>query len=452
MNNKGFVATIILQVAVALFVVGGLWLFKMHQEGISTAIPSASSPVLNFEVLYTADGFVSSTLDVPLGARITFLNMTKAPLKVASNPYPTHTDYPAFVADRDYAKGESYVFMFTQGGTFGYQNDDKPTDHGTIHVEDPANPVPDISKTVQAWRAARDKLAALFVPNDPNSIFAVIDAIQADQKFSLDCHDIAHDIGHRAYELYGFSSAMTYDNASSVDHTSVMDICAGGYVHGVLEEMSLHQPDFAKDPGAMCANVPTANRASCFHGVGHALMFANERDVPASLAGCRSLDRVEDRTRCFEGVWMEMFWGSTEHAGANSLGWDLAKPLAPCIATQQDAKQACFLYSTFGYLRTHPHDYTGAVKLCTESGLNANDSAFCLRGVGITMVSHLKGTHLERSETFAVDFTPAEKLSFYRGVMGYARLSGIGDDELQNACAAMKTDADVCAKALVVEP
>lgn len=418
-----------------------------HADEASAAL-STTTPAFDFEVLYTSTGFVPSLLQVPIGARVAFRNTTDTPLYTASDPYPSHADYAAFDAGKDYLPGETYIFQFEKGGTFGYDNDDKPLDHGFIQVTDPAHVSPAVDETPPNQDATRDKLLAMFVPGDPNSIFTVFDAVEANPTLSVSCHELGHALGHEAYELYGFSDAMTFTNPNSTNHIPVEDLCAGGYMHGILEEVFAHQPELADDPGAMCADVPSENRGTCFHGVGHALMFVNKRDVSASLAGCRSLGEAADTDRCFEGVWMELFWGDTEHSGPNTLNWDPAKPLASCVDTESDAKPACFLYSSFGYFQTNPQDYAGAVALCTESGLTESDAAYCLKGVGITMISHFKGKNLEQSEPFVAGLDYTLKYAFYEGMMGYGNLSGISNDDLATACNNMQTDTDVCLAAL----
>jgi hypothetical protein len=264
-------------------------------------------------------------------------------------PEGTHTDYPEFDANRDYGSGEVYIFQFERTGTFGYHNHKQSSDRGFVHVVDPATSLPNIDKTKLGQRAVRDKLVAMLDAHDPNSIFKVVDAIQTDPALSLNCHDIAHDIGHQAYELYGFSEAMTFSNPNHLKHALVQYICAGGYMHGIVEELFLHQPEFKAQPDPICAAVPDADRASCYHGVGHALMFSENRNVSAALQDCRNIKQSSDMYRCFEGTWMELFWGNTDHAGPNLLGWDLGKPLDPCIAAKEDEKPTCFLYSSFGY-------------------------------------------------------------------------------------------------------
>ncbi len=440
---------VLLALSFALVCIVGLALIWLAFAESSNALAQQAAAAFDYEVEYTPSGFVPNYLEVPIGSRVAFVNdATGTPLWVASDPYPTRTDYPALDAQKSYSSGETYLFQFTQTGTFGYHNQDAPVDDATIVVNDPAHPTPDISKTQARQQAIRDKLVAMLVPGDSNSIFTVIDAIEADPVTSLDCHDIAHDLGHRAYELYGFSGAMTYDNPERVNHASVMDICAGGYVHGILEEASLHDPNFGDHPGALCADVPSDNTASCYHGVGHALMFFTARDIPKSLIGCRTMPDANDASRCFEGVWMETFWGNTEHSGPDTLGWDLNNPLAICKSVQADAKPACFLYSSFGYLRTHVKDYAGAVALCTHSGLSDSDVPYCLKGVGITMVTHFQAQHLEQSEPFVEGLSDTDKLGFYEGVMGYGRLSGLSEEALAQTCAAMKSDAAVCTQAI----
>lgn len=416
-----------------------------NHDGLNVA------PVSNFdfEILYTNEGFVPNFLEIPLGSRVAFRNTASIPLSVASDPHPTHTDYPEFDAKGDFVSGQVYIFTFQKTGAFSFHNHEKSIDRGIVRVIDAANPVADVDKTVAGQRAVRDKLLSVFDPKDPNSIFEVVDVIQADPVLSRNCHDIAHDLGHRAYELYGFSEAMTFNNPHHVKHALVQYICAGGYMHGILEELSLHEPDFKTKPDIICDMVPEEDRASCFHGIGHVFMLADERDATASIADCRKVEQTADMYRCFEGVRMEQFWGNTAHVGTNTLGWDLEKPLEPCIGIAEDEKPTCFLYSTFGYLRTHVKDYPGAVRMCTESGLRESDVKFCLKGLGITMMSKFKGQHLEGSEVYMEGLPDEEKHAFYQGVLGYARLSGVPGEELKNTCSLFKNDGDICLAALL---
>lgn len=435
MNRHGFAPLAILLVIAGILAIGAGGYFYWHQA-------SDKQADFDFEVLYTANGFVPDLLDVPVGSRVAFKNSADVSLWVASDPHPAHTDYPEFDAKREYAPGETYIFQFTRTGTFSYHNHERPSDRGIVHVVDSGNSLPDTDKTKAGQREIRDKLVGMLDPHDPNSIFKVVDAIQADPALAINCHDIAHDVGHRAYELFGFSEAMTFNNPNHLKHALVQYICAGGYMHGIVEELSLHQPEFKTKPDPICAGVPDTDRESCYHGVGHAFMFANHRAVASSLADCRETEKLSDTYRCFEGVWMEFFWGETPQSSA--LGWDVDKPLAPCIAAKEDEKPTCLLYSTFGYLRTHVKDYDGAVAMCTTSGLKDSDVEFCLKGLGITMMSKFKGQHLEGSEVYVDGLSTEKKRAFYEGVMGYAYLSSLRKSELEHSCNLFKNDTDIC--------
>lgn len=424
------------------------WYFIVFTPSSASRTPSTDidpSQPFDYEVLYTADGYIPDVLEISLGSRIAFTNTTDTPMWTASDPHPIHSDFSPFDAKRGYLNGETYVFRFDTQGTFSFHNHEKSVHRGIVRVSDPLNPLPEIDKTKESQRATRDKFLSLLDEDSPDSVFTVIDAIESDNKISRDCHDIAHDIGHRAYELFGFSTAMTFDSPHHLSHTSVDDLCAGGYMHGILEELFLHQPELEQQPGDICSSIPDINRDSCFHGVGHGLMLINKRNVTASLETCRKIDApIYVVSRCFEGVFMEMFWGNTDHAGADSLGWTPEKPLLPCTLVSGDEKPACFLYAHLGYLRTHSRNFAGAIDLCTKSGLRENDTWFCLKGVGITMMKHFTSHRLEQTEALVAHLIPEEKRAYYEGIIGYARLSSVSDAELSRFCSTLKKDGALC--------
>lgn len=422
----------------------GMWYALMAQRKVRVSDYSSRERIQTiFTVTYTADGYSPDQLEVPLGATVVFKNEFTVPMWTASDPHPTHTDYAEFDSKQNIGTGESYSFIFTKSGTFGYHNHARSIDRGVVRVTSNAQ-LPNIDKTTEGRRAVRDKYTSQFVPGDPSSIYTVMGAIEANNALARDCHDMAHDLGHRAYELYGFSGAMTFGDPNRLSNTSTDDICAGGYMHGILEELFLHQPELKDAPGVICAGVPYLNRGSCFHGVGHGLMFANERDVPISLTTCKNLSNTEDAHRCYEGVWMEMFWGDIGHSGGNSLGWTLEEPLAPCKNAGLEEKPACFLYAHLGYLRTHRSDYKGMVALCTTNGLEKKDTQYCLKGVGITMMKHFSSHRLENTESLVEGQEHDSKYAYYQGVIGYSRLSAVPETDLQTFCTWLKTDRVIC--------
>jgi hypothetical protein len=429
-----------------IVLMAGLWAFKFVVNGrLRPPVTVSTAPPYDYEVVYTDTGYSPAFLEVPLGSRVAFRNASASQIWTASDPPQLHTDYPQFNAGRDYGPNEVYIFRFDAPGTYGFGNDRQVANHGAVRVQELGSAANN-NKTPPEQVEVRDQLLALLKPGDPQSVFHVIDLIEADKDLSQSCHTLAHDLGHRAYQLYGFSGAMNVSDSTRLSKDSVQDICAGGYVHGLLEEAALFRQDFETDPGQLCAGVTGPVVASCFHGLGHAFMFASARDYDESLGRCRNFGG-QNAVSCFEGVWMELFWSKTEESEVN-LGWNPDKPLEPCAQAKDDAKAACYLYSSFGYLRTHPKDYRGAVRLCVTSGLNAFDTQSCVGGVGILMIGHFGGQHLEQAEPFAEGLKPNAKKAFYRGILNYAGFSGISKESLQAMCDALVHDGAICSEVL----
>lgn len=446
----------LLLLTLIVFGVGAYELNIIPIKNNSTSTQPALSPTrakkFDYEIDYTNDGFKPNILKINFGQKVAFKNLTTTLMWPASDPHPNHTDYPQFDADFDYPNDGVYIFQFEKLGTFGYHNHNKSIDRGFIQVVDPNKPVPDIDKTKLSQRATRDKFLETLKPGDPASVYKLMDIIQKHSSIKLDCHDMAHDFGHRAYELYGFSGAMTFNDPGKLSNVDTDDICAGGYMHGILEEVFLNQPDLKNNPNSICINVSTNNRDSCFHGVGHGLMFVNERNISDSLTICKNLPDVIYQRRCYEGVFMEMFWGNTNHAGADSLGWDINQPLATCQTADTDQKPDCFLYAHLGYLRKHPKDFTGAINFCTKNGLTVWDKRYCLRGVGITLMKHFTSHQLNETEDLVAELDALDKYAYYQGVIGYSRLSSVSESDLNSFCNLLKTDSLICSEVLAKKP
>lgn len=86
-------------------------------------------------VQYSDAGFEPSSLTFSVGDTVTFANNSEKSLWVASDPHPSHTDYPAFDQKKEVGKGKSYSFTFTEKGTWKYHNHRAPQDGGTIIVK-----------------------------------------------------------------------------------------------------------------------------------------------------------------------------------------------------------------------------------------------------------------------------------------------------------------------------
>ena len=95
----------------------------------------ASQAVATNQVVYDGTAFSPAMIKVKAGTAVSFKNNSQTPMWVASDPHPTHTDYPGFDALRDYPQGETYTFTFGKTGNWGYHNHLNPDIRGRVIVQ-----------------------------------------------------------------------------------------------------------------------------------------------------------------------------------------------------------------------------------------------------------------------------------------------------------------------------
>jgi len=86
-------------------------------------------------VNYTDSGFLPQTATIKKGEAVKWINKTDNNMWIASNPHPTHTDYPGFDQLSSVRRDESYIFTFEKSGSWGYHNHQNPSDRGIIIVQ-----------------------------------------------------------------------------------------------------------------------------------------------------------------------------------------------------------------------------------------------------------------------------------------------------------------------------
>jgi hypothetical protein len=165
------------------------------------------------------------------------------------------------------------------------------------------------------------------------------------------------------------------------------DVCGGGYTHGVIEMALGASTNPRRDLLRVCA---PANDGSCFHGVGHGLMFATGMDVGRSLALCDHAPTSLLAGRCGEGVYMQLFSADlSAHHGA-TLPMDATDPAwaaAQCRTARASYAPDCWFYAPTVWLTAHPDDFTGAIAWCRVSAPNGG-AGTCAKGVGSRTVKY----------------------------------------------------------------
>ncbi len=151
-NNQSHMnKTLVIVIIAIIVVVGGVFIFSSNKtqapknEFIDTSKipplvgenPTPTQPVTpkTITVEYGANGFSPASIEINVGDTVAFINKSTSNFWPASNPHPTHTDYPEFDAKKNITPGETYSFTFTKTGTWGYHNHKNPAEKSTVIVK-----------------------------------------------------------------------------------------------------------------------------------------------------------------------------------------------------------------------------------------------------------------------------------------------------------------------------
>lgn len=106
------------------------------QQSSAPASSADQTPQAKYTVVYDGSKFTPATLTIKKGETVAFENQSSGGMSVASNPHPTHTDYPEFDQYKSSQRGQkTYIFTFEKVGTWGYHNHLNPAVKGTINVQ-----------------------------------------------------------------------------------------------------------------------------------------------------------------------------------------------------------------------------------------------------------------------------------------------------------------------------
>ncbi|MET9400154.1 hypothetical protein [Kitasatospora sp. NPDC002965] len=225
----------------------------------------------------------------------------------------------------------------------------------------------------------RNKLMAEMESTDPGVALADLDRITKQLPYTVRfCHPIAHELGHAAVKRFDAD----FQKVISFPH----ETCAAGYLHGAVEEMLNASAQPETDLLKLCA---PKNSGPCIHGVGHGTMFVAKQDVAKARDLCNKFPTDQNRIRCSEGLFMQLFGPDEEDekAKANLPADKIAQdPLYPCKEQPSLFQSACFFYAPTFYLSSHdypnhPEVYAEALKWCLN-GKASGGSVDCSRGVG----------------------------------------------------------------------
>lgn len=187
--------------------------------------------------------------------------------------------------------------------------------------------------------------------------------IVSDPAYMIECHEIAHEIGHIAYEHFR-EQAFTFKDP----------LCGGGYLHGLLESATVF--DDSMSLPEMVHTVCSGDiEESCLHGLGHAI-YKSVLDIPTALTYC---DKVRSQNKdCYDGVYMELF--DTEEGQELSI----AAGSAICATATIQTQSSCWFYLP-RLLKTNGPQTT--IAHCA-SLLKSTERQVCAKGSGVMFMKY----------------------------------------------------------------
>ena len=200
-----------------------------------------------------------------------------------------------------------------------------------------------------------------------------------DQTFVEDCHLLTHNLGR---ELY--------NRTRSVGEVFAVGspVCLAGLFHGALEGYFIEKRQTAYDLsdeemgtiiGEVCEPPDSFKtpweHGNCYHGLGHALMFFTDSDLPRALRLCDWAVGHNLRQTCYDGAFME---NDTSSQGVHPSVYSRADdPYYPCAELATAYQQECYSYSI---AHRFQGDFNRSVELCR--GVPATYRVDCFNRTG----------------------------------------------------------------------
>ena len=203
--------------------------------------------------------------------------------------------------------------------------------------------------------------------------------LEVEPAISRICHAIAHELGHRALTIAQGKAAVALAARN--------DTCGGGFTHGVVENALADAKDPSREMLRLCA--PNQD-GSCWHGIGHGLMFANEMDPDSSNTQCDKAPSRYLANRCGEGVYMQLFSPdlAAHHAGGDpTLARDPERAMRQCARTRATYRANCWFYAPIVWLTANPERFIDGISWCAQARPKSA-AEMCAKGMGSRAVKY----------------------------------------------------------------
>lgn len=169
-----------------------------------------------------------------------------------------------------------------------------------------------------------------------------------DSTIRVACHEVVHAIGRETFA----KEKTIHDSFAACDQT-----CHSGCYHGAMErflrgndfstsdeeQAHISESELAQKLITACpVNNPINLRFQCLHGLGHAVVFYIDYNLPKALGYCDKLPTDWDRASCWGGAFMENIHSATPEKRYLSI----TDYHFPCSVIDTKYRSDCYVMQT----------------------------------------------------------------------------------------------------------
>ncbi len=256
-----------------------------------------------------------------------------------------------------------------------------------------------------AYNQSYSSFCYLNVANDFTSRFTLSETLgvfrenEKLQEVFSHCHEVTHYLSRNEYKR---------TKSIPESYASCTAVCHGGCYHGVIESYFDQKgiPLYGADDSIIITEIRSVCKKpedyavpqlynECIHGIGHAMMFITNGDLPYSLKLCDGLQTLTDRENCYSGVFMESSSSSTnrDHPGKFIKPDD---PLYPCNILDSRYLRTCYTYQSSYFSIITNYDWKKTIGLCNTVPVDYRMG--CFRFVGSNQVGYTQDVNLMKKD------------------------------------------------------
>jgi plastocyanin len=266
------------------------------------------------DIIITSAGFDPATVEINQGDTVRWTNHDELPRWPASNPHPTHDDYPGFDPQKEIPPHGSWEFTFLRGGEWGYHDHLSPHLHGTVVVKEGQASSPAAASPAAAGTPA--EITQLLSEKDSAKQAKIVRAMAekygtletlaymraSGLPFTGETHLLVHEVGNVAYEKYGDQALQHCDD-------SFLSACYHGVI---LNELGDHGLEGVASIISKCKDAGVLVFSQCAHAAGHGFLAWKDYHVMDAVPYCDKLHEMDADIpvfNCQDGVFMENIFG-----------------------------------------------------------------------------------------------------------------------------------------------